>query len=74
MKLGRVAWSAHLCPTGGSHGGGRLGASPSSFTSLSDVDSTVLAYAQWLSELQQHANQAKYHQKAELEVGPRVVN
>lgn len=42
-------------------------ASPS-FTSLTDVDSTVLAYAQWLSELQQHANQAKYHQKAELEV------
>lgn len=42
--------------------------SPSGFTSLSDVDSTVLAYAQWLSELQQHANQAKYHQKAELEV------
>jgi len=35
---------------------------------LTDVDSTVLAYAQWLSELQQHANQAKYHQKAELEV------
>ena len=25
------------------------------------------AEAQWLSELQQHANQAKYHQKAELE-------
>lgn len=46
-------------------------ASPSAtsggFTTLSDVDSTVLAYAQWLSELQQHA-QAKYHQKAELEV------
>lgn len=40
----------------------------SGFTTLSDVDSTVLAYAQWLSELQQHANQAKYHQKAELEV------
>lgn len=47
-------------------------ASPSAtsggFTTLSDVDSTVLAYAQWLSELQQHANQAKYHQKAELQV------
>eukprot|EP00435_Cladocopium_sp_Y103_P007450 s1946_g2.t1 len=43
-------------------------ATSASFTSLSDVDSTVLAYAQWLSELQQHANQAKYHQKAELEV------
>lgn len=41
--------------------------SASGFTTLSDVDSTVLAYAQWLSELQQHA-QAKYHQKAELEV------
>jgi hypothetical protein len=25
------------------------------------------AEAQWLSELQQHANQAKYHQKAELQ-------
>ena len=32
------------------------------------------AEAQWLSELQQHANQAKYHQKAELEATCFVVH
>eukprot|EP00931_Biecheleriopsis_adriatica_P062175 TRINITY_DN37446_c0_g1_i1.p1 TRINITY_DN37446_c0_g1~~TRINITY_DN37446_c0_g1_i1.p1 ORF type:complete len:498 (+),score=104.60 TRINITY_DN37446_c0_g1_i1:46-1539(+) len=35
---------------------------------LGDVDLTVMAYAQWLSDVKQQAASARYHQQAELDV------
>jgi len=35
---------------------------------LGDVDVTVMAYAQWLSEMKQQATNARYQQKAELDL------
>ncbi|CAE7509211.1 unnamed protein product [Symbiodinium sp. CCMP2592] len=53
--------------------GSRGVASPGGFGSpaalaLNDVDTTVMAYAQWLSELQQQASQSRNSQRAELDV------
>jgi len=35
---------------------------------MGDVDLTVMAYAQWLSDVKQQAANARYHQQAELDV------
>ncbi|CAJ1386681.1 unnamed protein product [Effrenium voratum] len=48
--------------------GSPSGRRSTSSTSLADVDATVLAYAQWLSELQSQASDVRCHQQAELDV------
>jgi len=41
---------------------------------LGDVDVTVMAYAQWLSEMKQSAKNAQYQQQAELDLMRDAVN
>lgn len=41
---------------------------PGGFGNNADLDVTVMAYAQWLSEMKQQANNARYHQQAELDL------
>eukprot|EP00930_Biecheleria_cincta_P090117 TRINITY_DN7945_c0_g1_i3.p1 TRINITY_DN7945_c0_g1~~TRINITY_DN7945_c0_g1_i3.p1 ORF type:complete len:442 (+),score=75.68 TRINITY_DN7945_c0_g1_i3:130-1455(+) len=60
-----------LTPAGNSHTDVRDGpagvATPGAPAApLTDVDMTVMAYAQWLSDVKQQAASARYHQQAEL--------
>jgi len=44
------------------------GTGPGASLPMGDVDLTVMAYAQWLSDVKQQAANARYHQQAELDV------
>lgn len=55
---------------------GASGYGPPGFSEqqASDVDVTVMAYAQWLSEMKQQATNARYQQQAELDLMRDAIN